>query len=44
MGKTWNVGVKVVLKRYEDVATASMEEEVAEGGWSAGIRELRVLS
>lgn len=43
MGKTWNVGVKVVLKRYEDVAIASMEEKVVEGGWPAGIRELRVL-
>lgn len=43
MGKTWNVGVKVVLKRYEDVAIASMEEKVVEGGWPAGIRELMLL-
>lgn len=33
-----------MLKQYEGVATAKREEEVVEDEWSAGTRELEVLS
>lgn len=43
VGKTWNVGVKVALKQYEGMVTATREEEAVEGEWSAATREQEVL-